>query len=79
MAILIPDMEMPDDCPRCPLAHWNKLDQLTGCEIVNRYVPRTDRVYWESDRRPDWCPLIEVHLPTRNADMDKLMQEAGWE
>lgn len=24
-------------------------------------------------------PSIVLHLPTRNADMDKLMQEAGWE
>ena len=31
------------------------------------------------DSKPANCPLVEVHLPTRNADMDKLMQDAGWE
>ena len=78
MAVLI-DMPMPRDCPFCPLAHFNKLDALTGCEIIKRYVPESDTDYWNSDTRPEWCPLIEVNIPTRNADMDRIMTEAGWE
>ena len=58
--ILIKGMEMPKDCPMCPLAHWNKLDMLTGCELGHRYVPKGDADYWQSDVRPDWCPLAEL-------------------
>ena len=59
MDILVKGMTMPKDCPMCPLSHWDKLDRLTGCELVNRHVPKSDQEYWMSDRRPEWCPLIE--------------------
>lgn len=70
MGIYIKGMEMPKDCPMCPLAHWNKLDRLTGCEIVKRYIPDNDTEYWQSDHRPEWCPLVEVppHGRLINAD-----------
>ena len=58
--ILIKGMEMPKDCPMCPLAHWNKLDMLTGCELGHRYVSKSDVDYWQSGVRPDWCPLAEL-------------------
>lgn len=79
MAVLIKDMEMPRDCPMCPVAHWNKQDKLTGCELVNRYVPMGDRKYWDSDARPDWCPLIEVNLPKSDPDADELLVESNFE
>ena len=60
MSILIKGMKMPKDCPQCPLSHWNKLDQLTGCELVRRYVPESEQSYWQSDTRPEWCPLVEL-------------------
>lgn len=63
MSILIKGMKMPKDCPMCPCAHWNKIDKLTGCELVWRYVPDSEIDYWQSDKRPDWCPLIEVPTP----------------
>lgn len=58
MSILIKGLKMPEDCPQCPLSHWNKLDQLTGCELVRRYVPESESSYWQSDKRPEWCPLV---------------------
>ena len=63
MSILIKGLEMPKDCPVCPCAHWNKNDIMTGCEIVWRYVPDSETAYWQSDKRPDWCPLVEVPTP----------------
>lgn len=73
MSILIKGMKMPKDCPMCPLAHWNKVDKLTGCEIIRRYVPKNDTEYWQSDSRPAWCPLIEVPTPHgRLIDADDL-------
>lgn len=63
MSILIKGMKkLPKDCPFCPMAHWNKLDRITGCEVVGgkRYVNETDDEFWKSDKRPSWCPLVEV-------------------
>ena len=74
MSILIKGMEMPKDCVFCPMAHWNKIDRLTGCEVVGgkRYVHETDTDYWESSHRPDWCPLVEVPKHGRLIDADEL-------
>ena len=78
MSILIKGVEMPKDCMFCPMAHWNKIDRLTGCEVVGgkRYAPEMDTVYWESGHRPDWCPLVEVPKHGRLIDADALMD--GW-
>lgn len=48
----------------CPLAHYNKLDQFTGCDVVGgrRYAIQ-DETYAQSSMRPDWCPLIEIPEP----------------
>lgn len=60
--VFVKGMEMPKDCPMCPMAHWNSYDEFTGCEVVagKKYANQTDTEYMESTSRPDWCPLIEV-------------------
>lgn len=65
MSILIKGLKMPRDCPMCPLSHWNRLDEFTGCEVVNgkRFAVTTDEGYAQSDTRPIWCPLVE--MPSR--------------
>lgn len=55
----------------CPLSHWNKLDQLTGCELTRRYVPKDDEDFWKNDR-PSWCPLISVPPHGRLIDADEI-------
>lgn len=79
MSVIIKGMEMPKDCVFCPMAHWNKIDRLTGCEVVGgkRYVPETDTDYWESSHRPDWCPLVEVPKHGRLIDADALLRHKG--
>lgn len=45
----------------CPLAHYNRLDLFTGCDIVSgRRYAMQDETYAQSSVRPDWCPLIEI-------------------
>lgn len=77
MAVLIKGMEMPKDCPMCPLSHWNKLDVLTGCEVKQRHVPDTDKAYWQSNTRPSWCPLVEV--PEKRQFDRELLEDCGVE
>ena len=57
MSVLIKGMKMPGDCPVCPLAHWNKLDRFTGCELKKRYFDKEDM---ETRGRPSFCPLVEI-------------------
>jgi hypothetical protein len=70
--MLIIDMSMPKDCPMCPLAHYNKLNEFTGCGITphKAYAFKTDKMYAESACRPDWCPikgiLSDEQLPKEN-------------
>ena len=59
MSVIIMGMEMPKKCVFCPLSHWNKLDELTGCKLHQKYIPNAEKEFWEKDR-PDWCPLVEV-------------------
>lgn len=34
MSEVIVRMEMPLNCEHCPMSHWNKLNELTGCDAV---------------------------------------------
>lgn len=71
MSILIKGMEMPKDCPMCPMAHWNKLDEFTGCEIKKRFFSKEEL---NTDYRPAFCPLIPVPPHGRLGDLDALAQ-----
>ena len=45
----------------CPMSHWNKLDEFTGCSVVNgKRFAMSDPEYAKSSTRPKWCPLKEV-------------------
>ena len=58
-AVLV--IDMPDDCPVCPMAHWNKLDEFTGCDAVSgKKYAINDKEYAESSNRPSWCPLKQM-------------------
>ena len=71
--LLIKGMETPKDCPQCPLSHWNKLDRLTGCDLVWRHVPESETDYWQINTRPDWCPLVEIPPHGRLIDSSELL------
>lgn len=61
MSILIKGMEMPKDCPMCPMSHWDMGNNFRGCEIVSgkKHAIR-DPEYANSNHRPNWCPLVPV-------------------
>lgn len=60
--MILVDMKMPKDCPMCPMAHYNALDEFTGCNVAHgkKYAMSTDEKYRNSSTRPEWCPLKEV-------------------
>ena len=63
MSILIRGMEMPTSCAECLLADCSK----SPCYKVGGVVD------WE--RRPDWCPLIEIPPHGRLIDADFVIAE----
>ena len=59
MSVLIKGREMPPDCPQCIAAHYNKLGEFTGCNVVpGKLYAMNDSKYAESNTRPEWCPLV---------------------
>ena len=73
-AVLV--IDMPTDCPECPMAHWNKLDEFTGCDAVSgKKYAINDKEYAESSCRPSSCPLRP--LPQRY-DEDAMREQKGW-
>ena len=74
----IEGMDMPKNCIYCPVAHWNKLDEITGCEITigKKYVDKEDSDYWNSSNRPKWCPLVEIPKHGRLIDADAIEYES---
>ena len=68
MSKLIVEMEMPKSCEFCHMAHWNKLNELTGCDAVGgkRNVLDNDE-FWNKSR-PSWCPIKGV-LPEQHGDL----------
>ncbi len=73
MSVLIAGMEMPNDCPMCPMSHWDAGDNFRGCEIVpgKKHAIR-DPEYANSDHRPNWCPLVPIPEHGRLIDADAL-------
>ena len=69
MSVVIKGMKMPRDCHLCPLSHWNKLDEFTGCEIKKRFFSKEER---NEAGRPQFCPLIEIPPHGRLIDADKM-------
>ena len=70
MSKLIVEMEMPLNCEHCPMSHWNKLNELTGCDAVGgkRYVSDDDE-FWHM-ARPSWCPIVGVLPPEHGRLID---------
>lgn len=83
MTVVVKGIDMPRDCPMCPVAHYNAIAEFTGCEVVpgKRYAMSNDPEYRNSSIRPDWCPLIEVPAPHGRLidadDFDSRIRAAG--
>ena len=74
MSILIKGIKMPRGCQVCPISHWNKLDQMTGCELGRKHIPKDDEDFWQNDR-PSWCPLVPVPPHGRLIDADAYLEK----
>ena len=69
MNLLIKDMEMPKHCWQCRLKDED--DNCTAADATQLYSVMG--VYGE-ERRPDWCPLVELPDHGELIDRDELMK-----
>lgn len=73
MSVLIKGIDIPEDCPMCPLAHWTVSDTFAGCEITKKYFEREEL---ETNYRPEFCPLVKIPEQHGNLiDVDAYINE----
>ena len=65
MSVIVKSMEMPESCYRCPMAN----DDFYLCGATEKYLENDSE-----ERRPDWCPLIELPPHGRLIDADELVR-----
>lgn len=75
MAILIKNLQMPENCFDCPCSDT----EFNECKAAYHYTLHKDEYGTFDGVKPDWCPLVEIKLRAPNPDMDKIMEDAGWE
>ena len=79
MSVIVMGMEIPRDCPACPLSYWANHSTFLGCRAVSgkRYAMQEEQ-YRKSDTPPDWCPIRP--LPEKHGrliDADALYDALG--
>lgn len=68
MSVIVKGMEMPPSCYFCGLADTS----FIRCEAFSPTKLLEDDC---EERRPDWCPLIEIPEDARMIDANKLMKK----
>ena len=59
------NMEMPEECSRCPL-----LSEAGYCNGTNELTAEELESLWRIVGRPSWCPLVEIPPHGRTIDAD---------
>ena len=68
MSVIVKNMEMPPNCYFCSLADTS----FIRCEAFSPTKLLEDDC---EERRPDWCPLIELPFHGRLIDADRLLTD----
>lgn len=66
--VYIKNMEMPEKCEDCRF--WD--GQNNGCPIVHMITLRRTH-----QKKPDWCPLVEVPDHGDLIDRDEMLEKAS--
>ncbi len=68
MSVIVKNMEMPPSCYFCGLADTS----FIRCEAFSPTKLLEDDC---EERRPDWCPLIEIPEDVRMIDANRLLTD----
>ena len=73
MSILIKGLIMPSCCDGCTFSDWSNLHQTASCKLHDYDPCFADHSREYTDKRADFCPLVEVPVPHgRLIDRDAL-------
>ena len=75
MAVLIKDVDMPENCRECPCSYWTEGAHHDYCQAVSYDT----QLLYDLECRPSWCPLVEIQSKTNTPMSDKDLEEAGFE
>ena len=85
MSILIKGLIMPHCCDGCTFSDWSNLHQTACCKLHDYDPCFADHSREYTDKRADFCPLVEIPAHGRLIDADALKEtldyyicEANW-
>ena len=76
MSILIKGLIMPSCCDGCTFSDWSNLHQTASCKLHDYDPCFADHSREYTDKRADFCPLVEIPEHGRLIDLDKLLRDA---
>lgn len=77
MSVLIKGLIMPSCCDGCTFSDWSNLHQTASCKLHDYDPCFTDHSREYTDKRADFCPLVEVPEPHgRLIDADRATAES---
>ena len=73
MDVLVKNVSMPNHCLEC----WNCDKNFTSPNlgVIENWICLLRMKFVPADKRPDWCPLVEVEPHGRLIDADALLDE----
>lgn len=63
MSVLIKGLIMPHCCDVCTFSNWSNLHQTASCKLHDYDPCFSDYSREYTDKRADFCPLIEIPEP----------------
>ena len=85
MSILVKGLIMPSCCDGCTFSDWSNLHQTACCKLHDYDPCFSDHSREYTDKRADFCPLVEIPVHGRLIDADALKEtldyyicEANW-
>ena len=70
MSILIKGLIMPSCCDGCTFSDWSNLHQTASCKLHDYDPCFSDHSREYTDKRADFCPLVEIPAHGRLIDAD---------
>ena len=60
MSVIVKEVEMPKWCGDCPFCDWYDTIEGNGKCAVNKQYFCDLETNRDNQKRPDWCPLIDI-------------------
>ena len=75
MSVLIKGLIMPSCCDGCTFSDWSNLHQTASCKLHDYDPCFADHSREYTDKRAEFCPLVEIPEHGRLIDADALLKK----